>query len=1195
MKRLLLLAMSAILLTVCVKAQQTGDNSGNPADSSLVVCLKDGSQKTFLLKQSPKIIFEGENVIVETTEKLTYDFMSISKMSFLPEKIIKGDVNGDKTVNMADVYEVVSMILAGLYNKAGDVNEDGKVNVADIVAIQSIVKGKSSEVNETISLTRGAIDDNNSQTMIVRLLQNSGETIDFEANRINSIDFTTKSMTINYGTVSNTTAIDDIESLLYMSPALMLTAKSLDFGKVEVDYAKTLPVTLTNTGDYPETYTILTDGVFAVKTPYQEMTVMAGQSVTIDLTFMPKEVKAYNASLMIASNSAVGGMLSLPVSGEGVATAAEEVETIVEPTEQEIVIALAEDEVPESFSEFKVSNFYGDFPVESSATASGLSRTRQGGNNQYACTANVPVSPNGLQFHSFIDGQGNPWMFSISLPEERPEISFTQTAIALLMSTPELMTSNEADYRNAVQIIEHLEAFPSFVRQVADAYHKGKMSNQCPDYSQLNTSSIQNELYGKFRDTRELRLSGVSLESIQTTPLEAKYQLRNDFKRTVHIYTHRARMNEGNMVVVEQEEASSTFQEMLDMLIDETLNQVEGTATDLLPALDSEDIDFIGDLKEWINELEEYEMEQYPALGKAFHLHLPYILSSKGIDYLNTVFDSFEAWYFDLGWEKSIFEVKSGTINVPFEGYDKILVDVYGVGMLDGKSWKNYSVEEQIRIIFACLWGAYDDYLKPFYELVTGIEKSEKTWNLDYKYDFRYGARKYPEFALVAKLFMSFVKDKSNVDKLIKNFDEHNYWGVSAVLTEFVLKELTKIPKESDKASDKRTYTNLIYNIYKKWTKKAVTSETFRQTFKAGANRVISRVNFVLQWMNNSAKGVDIIGAINDALQSKVKETHIIDKYNKPFINMIQPKDTYSKSDMTVHFEWETYKSNTYGEYVYDLEMMTEMPSGVVQTVVKANIDGNSYDYNLQNLSGAGSAMKIYYRLIAHHPDRPSQIYVETDFLPLVWRVTAEAPEMVDLGLPSGTLWAQYNLGTTQNEAYGNHYAWGETTTKDVFSWSNYKYCKNGKHNALTKYNTKSSYGTVDNKTQLDEKDDAIKSSCGYYYGIPTKKDWEELIKYCKWSVHGNGVVARGPNGSIIYFPPAGYRSGYNHYDAESDGYYWSSTLDSGSPDDAWFVHVSNGKAELQSYYRCAGRSIRVVQHKGNYSPPSTAIAGQGK
>ena len=196
MKRLLLLAMSAILLTVCVKAQQTG-NSGNPADSSLVVCLKDGTQKTFLLKQSPKITFEGENVIVETTEKLTYAIMSISKMTFLPEKKIKGDVNGDKTVNMADVYEVVSMILAGLNDKAGDVNEDGTVNVADIVAIQSIIQGKASEVNETISLTRGAIDDNNSQTMIVRLLQNSGETIDFEANRINCIDFTTKSMTIN--------------------------------------------------------------------------------------------------------------------------------------------------------------------------------------------------------------------------------------------------------------------------------------------------------------------------------------------------------------------------------------------------------------------------------------------------------------------------------------------------------------------------------------------------------------------------------------------------------------------------------------------------------------------------------------------------------------------------------------------------------------------------------------------------------------------------------------------------------------------------------------------------------------------------------------------------------------------------------------------------------------------------------------
>ena len=53
----------------------------------------------------------------------------------------------------------------------------------------------------------------------------------------------------------------------------------------------------------------------------------------------------------------------------------------------------------------------------------------------------------------------------------------------------------------------------------------------------------------------------------------------------------------------------------------------------------------------------------------------------------------------------------------------------------------------------------------------------------------------------------------------------------------------------------------------------------------------------------------------------------------------------------------------------------------------------------------------------------------------------AATHEYVDLGLTSKTLWAKTNLGASTQEAYGNYYAWGETTTKSTYSWSNYKYC----------------------------------------------------------------------------------------------------------------------------------------------------------
>ena len=63
----------------------------------------------------------------------------------------------------------------------------------------------------------------------------------------------------------------------------------------------------------------------------------------------------------------------------------------------------------------------------------------------------------------------------------------------------------------------------------------------------------------------------------------------------------------------------------------------------------------------------------------------------------------------------------------------------------------------------------------------------------------------------------------------------------------------------------------------------------------------------------------------------------------------------------------------------------------------------------------------------------------------------------VDLGLPSGTNWAAYNVGATKPEAYGSYFAWGETAPKSNYSWSTYKWgTAEGK---LTKYCNKSMDG----------------------------------------------------------------------------------------------------------------------------------------
>jgi hypothetical protein len=87
--------------------------------------------------------------------------------------------------------------------------------------------------------------------------------------------------------------------------------------------------------------------------------------------------------------------------------------------------------------------------------------------------------------------------------------------------------------------------------------------------------------------------------------------------------------------------------------------------------------------------------------------------------------------------------------------------------------------------------------------------------------------------------------------------------------------------------------------------------------------------------------------------------------------------------------------------------------------------------------------------------------------------------DVVDLGLPSGTLWCKYNLGADSNKLktakqwYGDYYAWVEIESKLRFNWDNYKYGKG--YNKLTKYCTnsiKGLYGFTDNLTELLPEDD---------------------------------------------------------------------------------------------------------------------------
>jgi len=185
-------------------------------------------------------------------------------------------------------------------------------------------------------------------------------------------------------------------------------------------------------------------------------------------------------------------------------------------------------------------------------------------------------------------------------------------------------------------------------------------------------------------------------------------------------------------------------------------------------------------------------------------------------------------------------------------------------------------------------------------------------------------------------------------------------------------------------------------------------------------------------------------------------------------------------------------------------------------------------------------------------------------------------PEYVDLGL--SVKWATFNVGATKPEESGDYFAWGETEPKSNYSWSTYKWC-NGSNNTLTKYNTMSSYGTVDNKTVLDPEDDAAHVNWGGSWRMPTDEEWTELRTKCTWTwTTENGVKGSkltGPNGKSIFLPAAGFRDVTYLYRAGSIGYYWSSALYA-FPSFAWAVFFDSDNV-VSAPSRHDGFSVRPV------------------
>ena len=227
----------------------------------------------------------------------------------------------------------------------------------------------------------------------------------------------------------------------------------------------------------------------------------------------------------------------------------------------------------------------------------------------------------------------------------------------------------------------------------------------------------------------------------------------------------------------------------------------------------------------------------------------------------------------------------------------------------------------------------------------------------------------------------------------------------------------------------------------------------------------------------------------------------------------------------------------------------------------------------------------------------------------------------VDLGLPSGTLWADHNIGATNPEDYGDYYAWGETAAKETYNWTTYKWMNPAVNDlgGCTKYQFADgqtdcvwydSEGNFigDGKTELETSDDVASQTWGGKWQMPTRAMIKELTSQCYWvwtttyngkSVSGYIVYkaktdtdkgAKVTSGSSpssdydvatdphIFLPAERYRWGSELGDASYFGNYWSRSLDPDYSDCACSLYFDSALFWVSRYLdRCCGFAVRPV------------------
>lgn len=249
-------------------------------------------------------------------------------------------------------------------------------------------------------------------------------------------------------------------------------------------------------------------------------------------------------------------------------------------------------------------------------------------------------------------------------------------------------------------------------------------------------------------------------------------------------------------------------------------------------------------------------------------------------------------------------------------------------------------------------------------------------------------------------------------------------------------------------------------------------------------------------------------------------------------------------------------------------------------------LSGCTYDGKTVGVGG-----NTYYWSANNNPDDRSKamaVFLKSSSKPALSTIqrrtgTAIRPvqsvvDYVDLGLPSGHLWAKYNLGATSEEQTGGYYAWGELTAKSDYTWNNYEYGSSKSCRDLGDISGDTYFDPASGKCVIIKSGSVSKT---YVSQMPLKADFEELVSKCtvvKKTVNGVvGLRFTGPNGNSIFLPFTGSWYDGKKYNQGESAFYWSGSIYTGNTQRAYSLSIKSGVDEVSKCFRRTGLNIRPV------------------